>query len=512
MKLKFFGLREPFILILIIVFGFGLSDGITKNTTHEQGAYLQRDKACGPRCISALIQILKKGDTDWTIEHIYQLIGKEPFAVTTLKELKVAAEKLGFSAAGYKLTLNELKDINTYAVLPVGHEEGTATDPLHFILLKEAKGNFATIVNTENLKLRDIALSDLQKIWKGYALVLSPSKDVPLFHKHNNNPEPESQQVQKNLDGFKDFKIVESGSKLEHTFTIRNETNQKCKLRVVSKSCSCLSPEFAKVGLEPSEETSVKLTLQVDKPGWSIVTIAIALEPTEIIKRYMIRAYGKDSFEITPAIGYIEAPRGGVVQYPVKIVYHTDSNDPVTFDHIQSDTLNLTAGNIVSEQVKKGQYSAFYFDVPLLYNAGESTDAVRQVQGEVNFVLNTHNGKRFIPLKLTTMVGTEMFRLTPEKIFIIASKFAEPIQKKAKVEFLMDTLPTSIDIKPDDALPLEIKTTRVSKDTYMISISAPREKLQNISLGMNKGEITIVPEGVPSPTAITLPISLFVRE
>lgn len=160
---------------------FLLCPCMASNTDYKQLAYLKPDKACGPRCITALMRILKKGDTDWTIERIYQLIGKNPLAVTTLKDLKVAAEKLGFSAVGYKLKLNELKNINTYSILPLGYREGTAKEPLHFILLKEAKGDFATIVNTENLKLEDVLLSDLQKMWKGYALVISPNKEGPVL-------------------------------------------------------------------------------------------------------------------------------------------------------------------------------------------------------------------------------------------------------------------------------------------------------------------------------------------
>lgn len=511
MNTDFSGLRQIRISILLICF-FVWSHCIAKNVVNKQAEWLQPDKACGPRCIWALMQITKKGDPSCSIEHIYELIGKKPFGVITLKDLKVVAEKLGFFAVGYKLTLNRLENINAYAILPVGKQKGTDADPLHFVLLKEARAGFATIVDTQTLELENIAFSDLQKIWKGYTLLLTPSAEIPLFRKSSPELEPQPASSLKPFDDVKNFGIVDSGSMLEHTFTIRNETGQPCKLRITSKSCSCISPELGKTDLKPKEETWFKLKLHVDRPAWSIEGVGVALEPTNIIKRYIVKAYGKDSFQTTPAIGHIESPDGGVVEYQVKITYYTDSNDIVALDRIDSNIPNLSIGSIVTEKVKKDQYTTFYFNVTLLYDGGDPTNAVRKVQDELNFVLDTRKGKRFIPFRLLVKTGKPICRLTPEKVFLIVSKSKKPTQKKVKAEFLTSAPPMNIAIRSDDVLPLEIKTTQVSKDIYIINISVETGSLQKAKLGMNKGEVIIVPEGVPNPTSIRLPVSLFIRE
>jgi hypothetical protein len=451
-------------------------------------------------------------DPNHHVKHIYQLIGKEPFTPTTLKDLKVAAEKLGFAAAGYKLTADQLKTINTYVVLPVGDTAGTPKDPLHFILLKEVKGDSATVVDTTNLEHIDIPFADLQRIWTGYALLLAPDRDVSLFHERTETTASLPKHEPEDFDGFKDFEAVDSGSMLEHTFTMRNETAQHCKLRIVSRSCSCVSPELGKAELRPNEGTSLKLALHVDKPGWSLATVAVALEPAGIIKRYLVKAYGKDSFHIAPQIGHVAAPDAGRIEYPVRITYYTDSNDLVSFDHMKSEIDGLVVGTVATENTKREQYVEYRFKVPVVYEAGEPADTVRTIQDQVQFVLNTQKGKRFIPFSLTIKVGSEKFRLTPEKVFIIASKSGRPVQKKAKLEFLIDEPPAHIAAKSDPALPIETKTTRVSKNSYMIEITLNREKLRGLSAGMHKGQILIVPQGAASLAKIAIPISLFVRE
>lgn len=146
---------------------------------------IKPDKACGPRCLWAVMQITGAGEPDCDIECIYKIVGKEPFSVTNLKDLKDTAEELGFSANGYKLTLSELEKISGYAILPVGSAAGIAKDPLHFILVKEVAKDYVTTINARTLKAQTIAVSELQQSWKGYALVISAGKGMePLGKDH----------------------------------------------------------------------------------------------------------------------------------------------------------------------------------------------------------------------------------------------------------------------------------------------------------------------------------------
>lgn len=493
--------------MLLICFASCVRAESEKVISFEQ---IKPDKACGPRCLWAFMQVTGAGRPDCGLKCIYELIGRKPFSATSLKDLKDAAQELGFSANGYKLTVRDLEKMAGYAILPVGHITTTGSNILHFILVKQVAEGYVIVVDTETLKAQAITVSELQKSWNGYALVISAGKGTRPLRKNADNIQvkPEKNGSQK-YDQIKNFGHVDGGSMLEHTFTIPNGTNGPCETKIVSKSCSCVT---ASLGRDTKGRTTLTMELRVDRPAWQEAHVAVSLEPPGIIKRYALRAYGKDTFRITPAIGHIEAPDGGVIEYPVRIDYFTDANDIAEFDHLKSSITNLKAGPVKSENFTDGSASRFSFQIPLVYDTGAKLEGARNIKGGVNFVLNTGKGQRIIPLKLTAKIGIDRFRLTPEKIFIIASKSAELIQKKAKVEFLTVVLPSNIVVKSDDALPLQIKIKPVSKSSYMINMTVAHEELQKLSPKMHKGEVVILPEGMSDPDVITLPVSLFVRQ
>jgi len=255
------------------------------------------------------------------------------------------------------------------------------------------------------------------------------------------------------------------------------------------------------------------MELHVDAPAWQDAHAVVLLEPGGIIKRYAMRAYGTDSFEIWPQIAHIEAPDGGLVEYPVKIKYFTGADDVVKFNRMESTLSNLRCGTVKSESSTKKGATTFSFNIPLILDAGKPLSRVKNISENVDFILDTGKGQRHIPLSLTAEVGTDRFRITPKKVFMMTEKYStSPAQTKVKLEFLTEPIPANIDVKLDKHLPLELNTVCVSPVTYIIDITIVPEKLQDAPFGMNKGEVTIVPEGVPDPIAITLPISLFVRE
>jgi ABC-type bacteriocin/lantibiotic exporter with double-glycine peptidase domain len=126
------------------------------------------------------MQITGAGDPSCDVNCIYKLIDKQPYSATSLKDLKNAALKLGFSATGYKLEIGDLEKMPDYAILPVGSASGTPQDPMHFILVKQTAKDYVTIINSQTLKPQTIRVSDLQESWKGYALVISLGKNRPL--------------------------------------------------------------------------------------------------------------------------------------------------------------------------------------------------------------------------------------------------------------------------------------------------------------------------------------------
>ncbi len=144
---------------------------------------INSDEACGPRCLWALMQITSEGRPDYNIEHIYSLIGKQPYTVTNLKDLKDAAQQLGFLATGYKLAVSDLEKVTDYAILPVGGATGTPNDSLHFILARKVAKDYAMIINTRTLKPQTIPVFELEQSWKGYALVIAAGNGMKPLRK-----------------------------------------------------------------------------------------------------------------------------------------------------------------------------------------------------------------------------------------------------------------------------------------------------------------------------------------
>lgn len=474
---------------------------------------MRPDKACGPRCLWALMQITSEEQSDCGIKCIYELTGKEPFSATSLNDLKKAANQLGFLAKGYKLTIGKLAKKKGYAILPVGRTSGTFEDPLHFVLVKRIIKDYAILVNTKTLVSQAMPVGDLCDNWNGYALVITAGEGMRPLRK-----EPDADDIKQlpkkvktsKYDEIKDFGLVDSGSVVEHTFTILTEKDEDYQAKIVQKNCACLE---AKLGRGIKGRNTLTLELHVDDPAWQQAHAVVLLEPGGIIKRYAIRAYGTDTFNIHPVRAHIEAPQGGLIKYPVKISYFTGSDDIVKFNRMTSTLQNLSCGTVTSESYTKKKAIKFTFDIPLLFDAGKPPRNVKTISGGIDFIFDTGKGQRHIPLSLTAKVGTDRFRFTPKKVFLMCAKSGPlPKPKRIKIEFLTAPIPANIALTLDTHLPLELTTTCVSPGVYTIDITVVPERLKDVRFGLNKGKVTIVPEGVPWPAALTLPISLFVRE
>ena len=188
------------------------NSGINNKSEETHSGFLEtvsiRSKpSCGPRCLLAIIRLTGKDSNNkyTSVEDIYDLMGKKANTPTTLYDLKIAAKKLGFNAEGYKCTVDHLTKINGFAILAIGQSKGTATDPLHMILLKEIRGNMAIIIDTNNLHDKYINVSELEKVWNGYTLIVSPEKDVPLFRTPTNGHKSVIQETTEGIPEIKNF-------------------------------------------------------------------------------------------------------------------------------------------------------------------------------------------------------------------------------------------------------------------------------------------------------------------
>jgi len=105
-------------------------------------------------------------------------MGKRTSDTVTMLELKQAARQLGFQADGYLLDPDNLEDVETYAIIPVGENKtGSQSDPFHFVLVRFTKGKIFEI-SYDTLEQKPVETAKLRKIWKGPALFLREHSSV----------------------------------------------------------------------------------------------------------------------------------------------------------------------------------------------------------------------------------------------------------------------------------------------------------------------------------------------
>jgi ABC-type bacteriocin/lantibiotic exporter with double-glycine peptidase domain len=120
------------------------------------------------------MQLTNKGRPGCDVQCIYDIIGKKTLSVTNLKDLLFAAERLGISAQGEKLTLDDLESLPGYAILPVGNQSASPDNPQHFILVRKAENCHITIIDPKTLQSNTVPIHQIKPLWKGYALVFLP--------------------------------------------------------------------------------------------------------------------------------------------------------------------------------------------------------------------------------------------------------------------------------------------------------------------------------------------------
>jgi hypothetical protein len=475
---------------------------------------LKPDNACGPRCLYSLLKVTGQGKTNCNIKCIYEIIGKEAFSPTNLFELREAARKLGFSAEGYKVTLQDLEEIEGYAILPAGTTKGTLNAPLHFILVQKVTPEYVIIINHNSLSTNAIHHSEFmdKDNWNGYALVITAGKNMKPLRGNSliTNEIHVHDETTSEYNEVKNFGTVDAGSTMEHTFTISERDLSSCKPKIISKSCGCISPTF---GEDTKGRTTLTMKLSLSTAGWVEGNVAIRLQPEDEVKRYLVKAYAKHSYSISPVIGHIELPMAGEAEYTVKITYYTDVNDVVEFMRMDSSIPDLKIKQVKSERLDMKSYTHYTINILLGFNGGDNIHATKTISGNTKFILNTAEGERTVIMPITIKVGTDKFQLTPKKVFFMVSKSNNSLtNKQVKLDFLSESAPKNINVRSDVSVPYEVTTTQESENSFMICISTLKEKLHNVSLGMHKSELVIIPEGLSEPNPIKLPVSMFVRE
>lgn len=373
---------------------------IIVNAIYAQDAMIagviKPDNACGPRCLSAIMQVTGWGQPTCGVECIYRSLGKTLNSPTNLKELRDLARTFGFSAEVYKWKVSDLRTADGYVILPVGSAEGTEANPLHFILVVGCNDNYITVADGRTLATHDVPRAFLESRWSGYALRIAPGKGMGT-PKGEFGPAKRPSTQEAGYDYVEDFGKVNPGAILKHTFIVANSKDIKGQVRIIRKSCTCLS---ASTTISTDGSILLNMELHVSNAGQQQAAVAIKLGDDGPIKRYALRASAYDSFVLDPAHPHIEAPASGKVEYNIKAEYYSDSDEAISFDHLEvaSKGWSVKVVHAIDRNLNPG---TFAFDVVLVYDVETGQSQSAWIKDTLYLVFKTKKGPRVVPVTIS---------------------------------------------------------------------------------------------------------------
>ena len=201
---------------------------------------------CGPQSLSRICELLK---VDTNLSELKKLSGFAPDRGTTMLGLKKAATYKGLAPSGVRvpLVLLQRKKLPMPAIAYVGSN--------HFIVFEA--------IDKEGVKISDparkyephLTWDDLSEIWSGELLIFDKKKARRAKQKHaplafSNTPEY-------------NFGKVLGGSKIEHTFTVKNIGKKPLKILSVKETCVCTAFVLSQDEIPPGKTGSISTVLTV---------------------------------------------------------------------------------------------------------------------------------------------------------------------------------------------------------------------------------------------------------
>ena len=114
---------------------------------------------CGPRSLAKILELMGR---DVDVRELARLAGADGKGWTSMYGLAQAAKAYGLEAVGYRLSLEELKDIHLPAI---AHVKGD-----HFVVLLSCGSSYVRII--DNDRQLDMSISDFARMWDGTVLVV----------------------------------------------------------------------------------------------------------------------------------------------------------------------------------------------------------------------------------------------------------------------------------------------------------------------------------------------------
>jgi hypothetical protein len=317
------------------------------------------------------------------------------------------------------------------------------------------------------------------------------------------------QVINHSFEQIKDFGIVNYGALLRYAFIISDTQISETDVQIVDKSCSCLKAKF---GTNEAGMMTLILELQIDKPAWQKAYAAVEFKSQHTVRKYAIIAYGKDSYNITPKIGYVENPDGGNFDYPVRIEYYTDARSVVEFKEFTTDIKGLISDQPKFSSEKQDDTQKIILETMLHYNASQSGNDTKRIEGNLKFVVVTEGKEHIIPMILIISADAQRCRITPAKVFLIVSKEKDNPGAKICIEALVPTALSSLDVVVSNNMPIEVGIGELKGATCTLDLKVKSDLLDQYPPGLYKGLVSIHSRDTSVPKLLSVPVSVFIRE
>jgi len=235
--------------VLLVLFAVGIMPAVSrvralKPASSEEST--DESKLCGPRSLWTACRRLGIPVDRKDLEEI----PVDPLLGTALGDLRKAAAALGLHAEARELTWEELKALETTAVLFVRGNHFVATDP---------RETPPADLPQDQVRIYDpdrVAAwwprPELEAVWQGAALVVHrvPAPAVP-------GPRAAWQTC------WEDRGLMRDVETAQYTFHVSNEGDQPLEMEVATTSCNCSSARLKERKLPPGGSTTLEVEVNL---------------------------------------------------------------------------------------------------------------------------------------------------------------------------------------------------------------------------------------------------------
>ena len=236
-----------------IIQGMGLLPDQESSPTNTATGAEMLFLTCGPQSLSRICELLK---VDTNLNELKKLSSFTSDRGTTMLGLKKAATYKGLAPAGVQASVELLKreKVPLPAIAYVNNN--------HFLVFEE--------VNKEGVKVTDpaetyqphLTWDELSEIWRGDLLIFDKKKARRTKQKQMPLAFTETPVY--------DFGKALSGSKIGHTFTIKNIGQKPLEILSVTETCACTASVLSQDEIPPGKTGSVSSVLTVPSDNQQI--------------------------------------------------------------------------------------------------------------------------------------------------------------------------------------------------------------------------------------------------